>query len=269
MIRPKGYRSRAITCIGGKRKLLCISCGQYCCIADLLWHLPLPGLPIHFPSSIWLPLHFRLNLHQREDILIWIGTISPWPKLLLSWLVVNMMMSRYKIYLLGRWGCHQWWGWTCPLRRAPLRTAYTRSSVAGPACRRPLRRTFSVDYHERGEVDNVDEDKFEEKENERVGLKKSIDWREHCDNLVIHRIGHLYSSKAWYCGSHIRQGCLQVDQWLKLSFVQRRFLTIFFHLWCCSKAQRSNHFHRKLFKIVTWATTRDTSCAGLITSTWV
>lgn len=85
-----------------------------------------------------------------------------------------------------------------------------------------------VDYHERGEVDNVDEDKFEEKENERVGLKKSIDWREHCDNLVIHRIGHLYSSKAWYCGSHIRQGCLQVDQWLKLSFVQRRFFTIFF-----------------------------------------
>ena len=53
----------------------------------------------------------------------------------------------------------------------------------------------------------------------KAEAKQWLKWLTDGD-LVIHRMWHLYSSKAGYCGRHIRQGCLQVDQRLK-----RRFLT--------------------------------------------
>ena len=58
---------------------------------------------------------------------------------------------------------------------------------------------------------------------------------------------YLHTSKARYCSSHIRKGCFKVDQRLKWFLFEGKIL------W--------------QIRVLTWATIRDTSCAGLITST--
>ena len=143
--------------------------------------LPLANL---FAEEHLTGLAFELAVAARS--FIWVGYIhlscSKRPKLVVN-LARRTILIKWGWHLWkceidhGVWGWHKWWGWTCPLRRAPLRwwrwwwwwgwtcplrraplrTAYTRSSVAGPAWRRPLRRTcdVSVIYVEE-EEENVD-----------------------------------------------------------------------------------------------------------------
>ena len=117
-------------------------------VCHSFYNLLLP-LTIYFPRSIWTCIWCQ---NCWWLMLKWVWFNDWW-----TWILrMYSMMS-------------QWWEGTCPLRRAPLRTAYTRSSVAGPACRRPLRRTCQVNRREM-------EDEVEKKREGKAEAKQWLKW---------------------------------------------------------------------------------------------